>query len=315
MIFHYTSQEGFKGIVREDGIHFWFSDARYMNDKNEMLDAWPLFIRAAKELSEEGKIAKEIYDIIKEIDHDRDNGSKITYMYAITTQKEVKIIKVREEGIFHRYICCFCQEPDSLFMWSRYQKDNRGGYAIGVSLDEYWNIACEIVGKEQGKIRKLRSDEVFGTVEVEYQNKDKIMFFKKSILAFQRQMHRSKDEYDRSQNILSLQKYVNESAMFCKNHKFADEKEVRMIVTLRSPDDPNVNKTECDDIRYREAHGLKIPYVEICIPKKEYLKTVVLSPTFKSNKNEEERIEEVRDYLKKMGYTHDIDIRCSEIPL
>ena len=88
-----------------------------------------------------------------------------------------------------------------------------------------------------------------------------------------------------------------------------------MIATVKAPNTPNTEKEQYNNINFRFVHGLAIPYIEIHIPDKKRLKALTVSPRIGLNSNDVDTIESVRTCLKYLGYTHKIDILCSEIPL
>ena len=85
IIYHYTSQKGFEGIVREDGIHLWFSDVRYMNDSSELINAKKFLIQAADELLNEKKIDEDIYNTIQKIEYNPKKFDKSTFCTVSST--------------------------------------------------------------------------------------------------------------------------------------------------------------------------------------------------------------------------------------
>lgn len=100
-----------------------------------------------------------------------------------------------------------------------------------------------------------------------------------------------------------------------KDYHFAYENERRIIVTVKDSDELYIDGQRRDDIKFRLSHGLSIPYFELLIPDKKALKAVSISPRIGLNSSDEIAEESMRAYLRHLGYEHNINIRCSQIPL
>lgn len=307
MLFHYTSQEGFKGIVQEDGIHLWVSDARYMNDRSELVNAWKFFMQAAQELVDENKIDEEIFEIIKSINHHHGGFSLTRLWYGGNCPERVEVInKILR---VHKYICCFSKEKDSLPMWNYYLKNDCNGYAIGLNRKKLETFCKEFSPQENKKY-------VFSEIrDVLYNDVKKVKIFKEGLCNFRNDIFKNMTKGSDPQAIAGLRMDFEKYATICKDYHFAYENEVRMITTVRNLECFGTKEKQCGNVNFRLAHGFAIPYIEIHIPNKEILEAITLSPRIGLNSNDEDTIESVRSYLNYLGYTHDIEILCSEIPL
>ena len=322
MIFHYTSQEGFKGIIQEDGIHLWFSDVRYMNDRDELENARRFFLQVVKDLFDEGDINEKIYEILKEVVCKSRNFSNTKKMYRILGPGKIEFKREREEGEFNKYICCFSQEQDSLPMWGHYLKNDNSGYAIGFDFENLMVKEFGIVRKvaDSNRIarndeRKVQNEEIYGPLDITYDDVEKVRDFRESIITFAKEISRNDDAEHKNQCVIALQEWFENMASYFKDYHFAYEKEERLVICIKSLDNPGVDINQREEIRHRFVHGLVIPYIEVRIPNKKILKAVTISPQIGLNSEEKLLIESVKEYLKYLGYTHEIDIRCSEIPL
>ena len=315
-MFHYTSQKGFEGIVKEDGIHLWFSDARYMNDSSELLSAKSFLDQAADELLEEKKIDASLhYDII----NTEYSPVKIDGAYYISKKARKNSKGVIHEACIqlqshyeHKYVCCFSREPDSLPMWNYYLKTDGHGYAVGIDLSDITVDTFKIAGNTTNKADFELSTEIS---DVTYDNREKLRILKNAILDLSDQYAEYPDDITKKQECLVAfqNKFETYSTIF-KDYHFKYENELRMISTVKSSDS-YIDNQHRDDIKFRLSHGLTIPYFELIIPHKQALKSVSISPMIGLNSDTDFVIESMSVYLHNLGYTHDIEIRCSEIPL
>lgn len=308
-MYHYTSQKGFEGIVREDGIHLWFSDARYMNDSSELRNAKKFLMKAADELLSEKKIDDAIYQEIQKIEYNPQKFDGIEFGPFKESTLKYRIRSVD----YNKFVCCFSKEADSLPMWNHYLKGDENGYAIGIDLNGIKTDDCEVVGNVKNEKDYEFDEEIKSML---YDDDQKIKIFKSEILAF---AHDRAKHPDDSIERLSYDTYFQQSFEYysCvfKDYHFAYENEQRIIATVRDSDQIYIDGKRRDDIKFRLSHGLAIPYFELLIPDKKVLKAVSISPRIGLNSSNEEAIQSMRNYLHHLGYEHDIRILCSEIPL
>lgn len=302
MIFHYTSQEGFKGIVQDDGIHLWLSDARYMNDKSEINYAVNSLIKVAEKFRRENRINSDVYEEIVKINDNPTDFAIIQTYYGLTNDGRLDSWNVMEDGIVHKYICSFSKEQDSLPMWKCYLKNDNNGYAIGLNEDMLKMYSGKCIN---GKI-----------ADVIYDDDRTFEVYESYLERFCANMNSSITDEDRKEIWLGLKKFIEESAILFKHPKFAYENEVRLIATIKSSKSAGEKEENHPKIKFRSApHGLRIPYTEIHIPNKDILSAIIISPQIGGDSDEKITIESVRTYLKRLGYKDDIEIRYSEIPL
>lgn len=308
MMFHYTSQKGFEGIVKEDGIHLWFSDARYMNDSSEILSAKKFLDQAADELLREGKIPSDLHKEVKKIEH---NPKKIDGVKFRNTKLHEMAIDI-QSAYYYTFLCCFSSEADSLPMWNYYLKNDSNGYAVGFDFDGIDISTCSIVGTVKNDADYTFEDEIS---KVLYTDSEKVDVFKSEILDLLKNWE--KDSSDHTLQLAHMAQFhiafETYSTVF-KDYHFAYENEYRMLATVKSSES-YIGDQHRDDIKFRLSHGLAIPYFELLIPHKQALKAVSISPMVGLNSDTDFVKESMRTYLNNLGYTHDIEIRFSEIPL
>ncbi len=309
IIYHYTSQKGFEGIVREDGIHLWFSDVRYMNDSSELINAKKFLIQAADELLNEKKIDEDIYNTIQKIEY---NPKKFDSIKCVFSKNPFVSFQISSAN-YHKFVCCFSSESDSLPMWNYYLKGDEHGYAIGINLDGIYAKDCEIIGDIKNENDYCFDD---GITSMIYSDKEKISIFRSEILDFSKDMITYKGNEQKQTNcIVNFQKAFETYSLGFKDYHFSYENEQRIMITVKESKEIYINGKRRNDIKFRLSHGLVIPYFELYIPQKNILKEISISPKIGLNSDDKSSIESMRFYLKHLGYVHDINIRCSEIPL
>lgn len=116
-LWHYTNAKGLLGIFQSNEL--WFSDASFLNDASEMSYAVDLTKKIVDEkLMDEGisPVIKEYFEgLVKTLVSQRENS--------------------KDYGIVNpAFVCCFCEEADSLHLWRAYSDQGRG-YSIGFFPD------------------------------------------------------------------------------------------------------------------------------------------------------------------------------------
>ena len=105
-IYHYTSINGLKDILKEGKL--WFSHMNYMNDRDE--------IKAGVEQ-------------LRNVGLDRCGEE-----YAEVIKSEAEELKTQDHKT---YVCCFSLKKDILSMWNYYTKDiHNQGYSIGFNYKD-----------------------------------------------------------------------------------------------------------------------------------------------------------------------------------
>ena len=309
LAYHYTSQDGFKGIVQEDGIHLWFSDIRYMNDSSELINAQKVLSYAAKELLSENEIDQAIYNVLQNVKYEIKKIDRIEFFPSDGIRAKIEVFSAD----FCRFVCCFTKEADSLPMWNYYLKGDGNGYAIGIDARCVDLSKCEIVGQVKDQSDFSLDHEI---TPVEYRDEVKVNILKTEIRRFAASLSACKGIIEKETECRNaFQSAFEMYASRFKDRHFQYENELRMMATVRMSDKTDIDGKKRDDIRFRLSHGLVIPYFELHIPQKPALKAISISPRIGVNADNTAAIESMKLYLKTLGYIHDIDIRCSEIPL
>jgi hypothetical protein len=110
ILFHYTSLEGFKGIVESGTI--WASDIAFLNDTSEISHASKII---SEEVERTASGASEtVRELLRRANHPTDRNDLSAAFFAI----------------------CFCESGDLLSQWRAYGDGGRG-YALGFDSYEF----------------------------------------------------------------------------------------------------------------------------------------------------------------------------------
>ena len=232
-IYHYTSPDGLMGILKPNHLTFRFTNANYLNDTSEGEDVVKQYRFVCDEMLREKRITQEFYAAIKDV---RPNN-KMLFPDEAATQNGKKHYSSYESDA---YLCCFSLDPDSLPMWNYYVKGNvYQGYNLGIS-DRF--------------IHDIRASEPFvERYKVIYDDKEK----QKKIQNFLETIYAKMSE---AESIHTIQDYIgiflSKYRYVFKNCHFEHEKEVRAVIYRKK----DIHQ---EDIKFRSANGLIIPYVEL----------------------------------------------------
>ena len=191
------------------------------------------------------------------------------------------------------------QNKDSLPMWGMYGK-NGSGIALGFDRNKLINNSDDKLLKciylSDSVKDKIRSHfDILEGRKFDIDNKTLLYV----VAAFLFCYLLSDDKEKAIGNIVEIFEPYHILMMYSKNQAYSYEKEVRLL------DIDNCS----EKIKYRHSKNLIIPYVKKYFPKEALVK-IVVGPT-----NDMKRtITSIEEYLKHMGFTHEIEIVASEIP-
>lgn len=296
-IYHYTSPEGLKGIIKKSNLCLWFSRADCLNDKTEGQEVIRLYKEVCEELLCEKKIDNLFFDRIIEInlfnqrlfksDSDRDKGS---------------VWRLQE---FDAYICCFTKQKDSLPMWNYYAKNDKyEGYNLGFQFD-FNNLSSQLSYDNEHLIHI----DFFSVIYDENIMKKTLSDFILKVYEY------SKRELCEDRCIYSVEsairKTLNFSRYALKHQSFSHEDEIRLVVFIPK-------EAKGYPIKFRTKKGLLIPYIEMNVDVKR-LKDITIAPLV-----EQETAQNTLEFfLKQNGYKVRYDdttddgvlIKSSEVPI
>ena len=250
VIYHYTKPEKLLNILASGTLRF--SNALYLNDKEEIAYSYKLIVDLIDETPELNsdlfnKIQNHFSNKYKHIvDGYNDLVNKLEYL---TTS--------------------FSTESDNLTLWNNYAKGkNYTGYNIGFDKNK--------LVEEMDKNNYLP---IFGSVIYDKNKQVKIIhaIFKKWNMLFERALKSKKTNEVKLFDILfELIDVLSIVSIFFKNPQFKNEHEYRIVIV-------NVFGTlNSKPTNIVEKNGLFVPYLEYNFSK-ESVKSINIGPTFDEN--------------------------------
>lgn len=244
-LYHYTKPEKLLGILESGTLRF--SNALYLNDKEEVTYSYKLIFNLVDNMPE---LNKQLFAKIKE------------HFYT----KYTNIINGSDdfEHKFEYYTISFSTDGDNLTLWNNYTKGQKyTGYNIGFCKKELIK-----------DMEKIGFNSVYGNII--YENKKQITVLKLIFEKWNKLYEKAKTEKKRVDIAFELIDILNVISLFFKNPHFKDEKEYRIIFIN------NIGTNFAKQTKICEKNGLFIPYIEY-----RFLKKVVdcinIGPTLNEN--------------------------------
>lgn len=283
-IYHYTSPQGFLGIMRDNACaNLRFSKYNSLNDREESLDIVNHIKLYSKSIPEKDTTK----DFIKFIEN-FELGNKT---YITSTKNSSTILRTEE---CDTYLCCFSQKDDLLPMWNYYSKSKHyEGYSIGFSSKYFKSESC------WGKGYSIELQKVI------YSNKEKNDILSCLFKPLEKIYHQLDNE-QRNQVKDILQSYINKFQFLFKNPCFSHEEEVRAILKIPKNfiyEDTMLKKDFC------ESHGYIVPYIEFK-DLNHAVKSVRIAPLYEK----ELAVANLQEFFNERKYKN-IDIKTSSIPI
>lgn len=284
IIYHYTSPDGFLGILDKESINLRFTRYDCVNDIEEGKNVIDCYKRACDELLE----TKEIDDIFYK------NISTITPALRLFSYKNGKNSTYGIHSQGEKYLCCFSLAEDSLPMWNYYVKNGQyQGYCLGFDRE----LISES-GSNKGYILQLR--------QVIYEDNIKTKIIKDLIKKLYE--HREHDNALRQiESLLSIK--LTQWQLVFKAECFKHEQEVRAVLTVPIKVPSEAEEVKEFTIEYRSNNGYVIPYTTHSF-NKSYLENVTIGPLMEQEISKNT----VCSLLDQRGYK-DVRINNSEIPI
>ncbi len=249
-IYHYTKPEKLLNILSEGTLRF--SNALYLNDKEEIAYSYRLIVKLIDEIPELnpdlfGKIKTHFSNKYKHIvDGENDFRNKLEY-----------------------FTTSFSTESDNLTLWNNYAKGkNYTGYNIGFDKK-----------KLLAEMTENNYLPVFGSVIYDKQKQIKIIhaIFKKWNMLFNRALKCKKTNEIKLFDILfELIDVLSIVSIFFKNPQFKNEHEYRIVI-VNAFGVENSKPT-----KVVEKNGLFVPYLEYKFSK-DAVTSINIGPTFDEN--------------------------------
>lgn len=279
ILYHYTKPEKLLGIV-ESGI-IRFSNALYLNDKEEVTYSYKLILSLIDEMPE---LNQDLFKRIHEHFHNK-------YKNIVTGGEDYA-------DKYEYYTISFSTDGDNLTLWNNYSKGlSYTGYNIGFrKKDLIFDMEKQGFHSVYGNIIYKRETQI--TIL-------KLIFDKwnKRFEKVSQGRNTQKNRDKRIDTMFELIDILSVISLFFKNPHFKDEKEYR-IIFINSPDVNTFKQT-----KIFEKNGLFIPYIEY-----KFLKRTVNSINIGPTLEENIFYTSTRRMLSNFGYDKKT-INRSKIPL
>ncbi len=250
VIYHYTKPEKLLNILASGTLRF--SNALYLNDKEEIAYSYKLIVDLIDETPE---LNSDLFNKIQ--NHFSNKYKHIVDGYNDLVNK------------LEYFTTSFSTESDNLTLWNNYAKGkNYTGYNIGFDKNK--------LVEEMDKNNYLP---IFGSVIYDKNKQVKIIhaIFKKWNMLFERALKSKKTNEVKLFDILfELIDILSIVSIFFKNPQFKNEHEYRIVIV-------NVFGTlNSKPTNIVEKNGLFVPYLEYNFSK-ESVKSINIGPTFDEN--------------------------------
>ncbi len=248
ILYHYTKPEKLLSILESGTIRF--SNALYLNDKEEVTYSYKLICTLADEMPDLNqsllkKIKEHFYTKYTNIiNGSNDFGYKYEY-----------------------YTISFSTEADNLTLWNNYAKGQKyTGYNIGFCKKDLL-----------ADMAKIGFDSVYGNIIYDRTKQITILklIFEKWNRQYEKLLKSSKKDISekRVDTVLELIDILSIISLFFKNPHFKDEKEYRIIFIN------NFGANFAKQTKICEKNGLFVPYIEYKFLKKT-VNSINIGPTF-----------------------------------
>lgn len=291
-IFHYTSPGGFESILfsDKDNITLWASRYDCLNDASEGTIAQKIYEEVCEELRSNNQITEIMYNVIATVVPAR------TVLFMHDEGDKVKM--TREE--YDRFVCSFSKNKDALAMWNYYSKGSKyEGYNVGISALEVKDSLAKSFDNKKVSVH---------ICPVIYEKEEQKRIIRKLLLKLQGLY---KKEHENSIRYVVSNKLLEWSLTF-KSEYFQHEEEVRIIVDVAKKTENGIIQKRPLDLKYRNAHGYMIPYIELRF-KKEALISISAGPLQCDDNQKEVQKDIMKTLLHENGYCAMAE--CSKIPV
>lgn len=305
--YHYSSPGSFISIIKGDGktAQVRFSDARYMNDRSELVVVARAIIECLDFYQDEYKETRTIVEklLLK-------NYNKTDYLQLAINEIDFADINNLPFSKTRHFVFCMSKNQDSLHMWNYYTKSNKyQGYNIGIDIYDFIK-SFDTDDKAHADIISISYGEVI------YNKKDQ-----------REEVKRLLDEVEKLKGDISFKQAFLRSRMemiapFFKDESFKDEQEYRIVfsvndyVVQRTAEEFNEHKKNyfSDNLKkisfdFFERNGVLVPYMQVPVVK-DVIKSITIAPMVEGKIAEES----LHDFLHANSYKKMI-INKSKVPV
>lgn len=291
-IYHYTSPSGVNSILFGDSnnITFWASRYDCLNDVSEGTIAQAIYREVCETMKQKTEITNDMYNVIADIVPDRTT----LFMYKESGKNGI----TRQEC--DRFVCSYSKNYDSLSMWNYYSKGSKY---------EGYNIGLFSTSIKDSLVKEYDDKEIAVHIcSVVYKKEEQVEMIRKLILKLQELY--SEDQKSSIRYIISNK--LTEWSLIFKSEYFQHEEEVRIIVDVSKKTKDGVVQKRPLDIKYRNAYGYIIPYIELKIDK-EALTSVSIGPLQCDENSRKIQKRIMKEFLYEKY--RKVIVLCSQIPV
>ena len=303
IVYHYTSPEGFLGVLKDQKIRF--TDIRYMNDRSEGIYFVKLLLDyIAKNKGAYPHAEDVVYSLLGENNlEDIRNLNVSSVKYRVTM--------MRKPHPARAFLFCTCCDSDSLNMWNYYVKNGSyQGYNIGIKVESFL--------KEIDKNLPKSSNVSIYYGKVLYSKKEQQNEIENLLQTLETSLTRSSESsYMKNLADWALKRYIDLYGVFYKHNKFAGEQEYRFVIEF-DDDSNDIGKDlgilNADDCNIKEnfcvRNGIITPFLEVPFAN-DTISRVYISPMteFEIAKLSIRELIDQKEYKQTRIYQSNIPIR------
>ncbi len=251
-LYHYTKPEKLLNILESGTIRF--SNALYLNDKEEVTYSYKLIVNLIEEMP---NLNKELFSNIK--------------MYFYKKYKNIVDGNDNFLNKYEYYTISFSTDNDNLTLWNNYSKGQKyTGYNIGFCKKDL------IADMERQGFNAVYGNIIYNS---EVQKTILKLIFEKWNKQYEKNLvaKNSAKKLEKKQDIIfELVDILSIISLFFKNPHFKDEKEYRIIFIN------NFSPSSYKQTKIFEKNGLFIPYIEYKFLKRT-VSSINIGPTLDEN--------------------------------
>lgn len=238
IVFHYTTIQGLLGIINNKSI--WATNTLYLNDASELHYAKDL-------LKQELTVFRGTHpEFLRAEKLDESLG----HFFLETLEDNINALLPSQHMGF--FVCSFSEDGDLLSQWRGYCGDG-GGFSLGFRLSHLKTCA----EKARFSIKKCIYDQDKQISEIRQLLANLAATFNREI-SYSNDKQQAWDEKGKQLLADFFLKFIK-LAPFLKHPKFAEEKEWRIMVTLKT----NIILPK---MKFRAGNTMVVPYLEMPLP-------------------------------------------------
>lgn len=311
-LYHYTTAAGLSGILRSKSL--WATHASFVNDEEEILGFYnrvlPKILRPV--------FRKHVENIKDQPEFQKQQGNMPFELYCEEQFGKIMRGARSAASLWHdHYITSFSTTTDPwerkhglLSQWRAYGPD--GGYALVLDTGPLDKILSEETTSYQ--------EEIYSWVDVQYRLNEDFRTDDTDTNQWIEQLEAAADKFfcsDSTDDAGKLSHPLTILSSFFKHRGFAEEREVRLVLSLLGPgleSYPELQSVRQHPVKTTVRGGATVPFVELCVREasgvRQHLpiKRIIVGP----HRDKNDRKRAVQLLLKQHGLTADVSV--SDIP-